>query len=320
MQGDTAFIFGSGFEPNHQIVIQVIRVDNSIVTGNGTETPGSDIITSDPYGSFIYAYLLDGGPTSVYYGTLTVNAIDTVDMITVLATTTFLDHPNVGLQGCSRERGDCTYSSPSTGWADGTNPMNGWTSGNVKGWYELEDVPYRLRINPREPSDAKTYYITNEHDNLSSGVTGVDGASGFYFGAGHDAQGYTEGELTKTCVYQAVRLVGDNPTAGNPCIVTGPTYTGLDDDGDSSIDEDPVDGIDNDGDGKIDSDDPGCLNESEEGAAPLPDCTVTQMLDVNGDGQVNILDAIGGTLRYTVGQPVSSGTSKSCTATNLLAQ
>ena len=254
MQGDTAFIFGSGFEPNHQIVIQVIRVDNSIVTGNGTETPGSDIITSDPYGSFIYAYLLDGGPTSVYYGTLTVNAIDTVDMITVLATTTFLDHPNVGLQGCSRERGDCTYSSPSTGWADGTNPMNGWTSGNVKGWYELEDVPYRLRINPREPSDAKTYYITNEHDNLSSGVTGVDGASGFYFGAGHDAQGYTEGELTKTCVYQAVRLVGDNPTAGNPCIVTGPTYTGLDDDGDSSIDEDPVDGIDNDGDGKIDED------------------------------------------------------------------
>jgi len=81
-----------------------------------------------------------------------------------------------------------------------------------------------------------------------------------------------------------------------------------------------TDGMDNDGDGKIDSDDPGCLNESEEGAAPLPDCTVTQMLDVNGDGQVNILDAIGGTLRYTVGQPVSSGTSKSCTATNLLAQ
>ncbi|MDZ4384258.1 MAG: hypothetical protein U0940_02115, partial [Nitrospirota bacterium] len=257
MQGDTVFILGDGFEPNHQVIVQVIRVDGSIVTGNGTETPGSDIITSDPYGSFIYPYLLDGGDTSVYYGTLTVNAIDTSDMATVLATNTFLDHPNVGLQGCSRERGDCTESvTPSTGWANGINHMNGWTSGNVKGWYELENVPYRLRINPREPNDAKTYYFTVEHDNLKNGVTGVDGASEFYVGAGPDMWGYTEGTLTKNCVLQANRLVGNNPTTLNPCIVTGPTYSGVDDDGNNGTDEDSANGTDNDGDGKVDEDPP----------------------------------------------------------------
>lgn len=256
MQGDIAYIYGTGFEPNHQVVVQVIRVDNSIVTGNGTETPGSDIITTDPYGAFIYPYLLEGGTTAQYYGTLTVNAIDTTDMITVLTTTTFLDNPKVGLQGCSRERGYCNDSAtPLNGWANGTNPMNGWTSGEVKGWYELEDVPYRLRFNPRESEDAGDHYLTTEHDNLRSGVTGVDSASGFYIGAGPDTS-YTEGVLTKACVFQAVRLTGDIPTALNPCIVTGPTYSGADDDGDTYIDEDQADGIDNDSDGKIDEDPP----------------------------------------------------------------
>ncbi|MDD5435016.1 MAG: DUF11 domain-containing protein, partial [Nitrospira sp.] len=258
MQGDIVYIYGNGFTPNQQVIVQVIRVDGSIVTGNGTETPGSDMITVDPLGSFIYPYLLDGGTPAQYFGTLTVNAIDTATL-TTLATTTFLDNPSVGLQGCSRERGDCTQSAtPLTGWADGTNPMNGWTSGDVKGWYELEDVPYRLRFNPRESSDAGIHYITIEHDNLRSGVTGVDSASGFYVGAGPDASGYTEGILTKNCVVQAYRTTApaDLPTSSNPCIVTGPTYSGVDDDGNGGIDEDRADGVDNDGDGKIDEDPP----------------------------------------------------------------
>ena len=259
MMGETVYVFGSGFTPNQQVIVQVIRVDNSIVTGNGTETPGSDIITVDPYGSFIYPYWLSGGTEAQYYGTLVVNAIDNVTLVT-LATTTFLDNPSFGLQGCSRYRGDCTDSAtPATGWADGTNPMNGWTSGNVKGWYELEDVPYRLKIKLKNPSDAKIYYITTEHDNLSGGVLGVDSASGFYVGAGDDDDNnYKEGELTKTCVVQAYRTTApaDLPTPSNPCIVTGPTYSGVNDDGNNGIDEDAANGVDNDGDGQIDEDPP----------------------------------------------------------------
>ncbi|MCC6544773.1 MAG: DUF11 domain-containing protein, partial [Nitrospirae bacterium] len=256
MEGETAYIYGSGFTPNSLVIVQVIRVDNSIVTGNGTETPGSDIITADPYGSFIYPYWLSGGTTAQYYGTLTVNAIDYVSMAT-LATTTFLDNPSFGLQGCSRDNGDCSDSvTPVTGWADGVNPMNGWTSGNVKGWYELENVPYRLKVQLKKSSDAKIYYITTEHDNLSGGITGVDSASGFYVGAADDNNYYDEGQLTKSCVFQPYRTTSpaDLPTPSNPCIVTGPTYSGVNDDSNNGIDEDSPDGVDNDGDGKIDED------------------------------------------------------------------
>ncbi len=251
--GDTVKIPGQGFEPNHLIKIQVIRVDGSIVTGNGTETPGSDIITTDPYGTFTYFYLLDGGPVSAYNGILTVNAIDTFNS-QVLATTTFKDDPHFLLQGCSWAHGDCTPDNPVTGWADGSSPMDGWTSGNLKGWFELDNVPFRLRMNMRSPGDAGIYYISNEHDNLRNGVTGVDSASEFYVGVGPDVSGSTEGTLTKTCVLQATRVVGNNPTTSTPCIVTGPTYTGVDDDGDGRIDEEAIDGIDNDGDGLIDED------------------------------------------------------------------
>ncbi len=251
--GDTVKISGQGFEPNHLVKVQVIRVDGSIVTGNGSETPGSDIVTTDPYGTFTYFYLLDGGPVSAYNGILTVNAIDTFNS-QVLATTSFKDDPHFLLQGCSWAHGDCTQDNPATGWADGSSPMDGWTSGNLKGWFELDNVPFRLRMNMRSPGDAGTYYISNEHDNLRNGVTGVDSASEFYVGVGPGVSGSTEGTLTKTCVLQATRTVGTNPTTSTPCIVTGPTYTGVDDDGDGATDEEAVDGIDNDGDGLIDED------------------------------------------------------------------
>ncbi|MCI0530279.1 MAG: DUF11 domain-containing protein, partial [Nitrospira sp.] len=251
--GDTVKISGQGFESNHLVIIRVIRADGSIVTGNGTETPGSDVITTDPYGAFNYFYLLDGGPESAYNGILNVNAIDTFNSQT-LATTSFKDDPHFLLQGCSWHHGDCTQDNPSTGWADGSSPMDGWTSGNLKEWFELDNVPYRLRMNMRSPNDAGTYYISNEHDNLRGGVTGVDSASEFYVGVGPGVTGSTEGTLTKTCVLQATRVVGNNPTTSTPCIVTGPTFTGVNDDGDGATDEEAIDGIDNDGDGLVDED------------------------------------------------------------------
>ena len=50
----------------------------------------------------------------------------------------------------------------------------------------------------------------------------------------------------------------------------------------------------------------------------LPPCTVEEMKDLNGDGQVNINDAII-IMRNIVDLPVSVGTQKNCAAINLIA-
>ena len=252
MIGDTAVISGSNFDPGAVVTIDVVRVDGIVDTG---------VITADPSGSFVYNYYLNPNaipdPDLAYYGTLTVNARDEAD--TLLATTTFLDNPNYLLQGCSRDRGDCDDSLSGTGWADGTSPMDGWTTGNVKGWYEQEYVPYRLRINLRNSEDAKKYYIMNQHDYLRSGTYGVDGIGDFYVGSGPDSAVYPEGKLTKNCTFRAAGTGILVPTTGTPCYVSGPIYSGTDDDGDGSTDEESVDGIDNDNDGLIDED---CQNGS----------------------------------------------------------
>src|SRR3989304_5666516 len=252
MIGDTAVISGSNFDPGAVVTIDVVRVDGVIDTG---------VITADPSGAFVYNYYLNPNaipdPELAYYGTLTVNALD--EFSTLLAATTFLDNPNYLLQGCSRERGDCSDSLSGTGWADGTSPMDGWTGGNVKGGYEQEYVPYRIRIKLRKSEDAKKYYIMNQHDYLRSGTYGVDGIGDFYVGSGPDSAVYPEGKLTKNCTFRAAGTGILVPTTGTPCYVSGPIYSGTDDDGDGSTDEESVDGIDNDNDGLIDED---CQNGS----------------------------------------------------------
>ena len=248
LKGDTAYIFGIGFTPYTPVLIKVTRPDASVVTGDGTETPGSDTVVTNVDGNFAYSYMIDGIQAE---GTYTVEAIDTApDPDYLLAATSFIDTAQFLLQGCSWHKGDCTQEAPPA-WADGMTPMDGWTSGVLKGWFELEDVPYRLRVNLPKPGDAGTYYITNEHDNLRSGVQGADDVTEFYIGK------YSDGTLIKTCNFQPTRVVGDNPTTLNPCIVTGDnttllgvdpdhTYTGVDDDGDGYSAEDPTDGVNND--------------------------------------------------------------------------
>ncbi len=248
MIGDTVAITGTNFDPGVNITIDVVRVDGIIDTG---------VTTTDGSGSFVYNYYLNPNalpdPELAYFGMLTVKAFD--EESTLLATTTFLDNPHYLLQGCSKDKGGCADSLSGTGWADGTTPMSGWTNGNVKGWYEQEYVPYRLRINLRKSDDGnKNYYILNQHDHFKSGIYGVDGLGDYYVGSGPGSIVTPEGKLTKNCIVRAAGTGILVPTTGNPCYVSGPIYSGVDDDGDSLIDEETVDGIDNDGDGLIDED------------------------------------------------------------------
>jgi hypothetical protein len=57
---ETVIITGSGFSSTTDYAVPVVRPDNSIVKGDGSFTPGWDIVTTDGSGGFIYSYKLDG--------------------------------------------------------------------------------------------------------------------------------------------------------------------------------------------------------------------------------------------------------------------
>ena len=52
----TVVISGTGYVPLCGVTVQVTRPDGSIVVGDGTGTPGSDIVSTDATGSFTYLY------------------------------------------------------------------------------------------------------------------------------------------------------------------------------------------------------------------------------------------------------------------------
>ena len=85
---ETAIISGTGYTSSQLLDVVIIRPDLSIVTGDGTNTPGFDTVTADSSGAFTYAYILNG-----IFGFYTVNVYDNADTLhtTVLATTTFED-------------------------------------------------------------------------------------------------------------------------------------------------------------------------------------------------------------------------------------
>lgn len=58
--GQTVVIRGADFQPQAELTIKVTRPDGSIVTGDGSGTHGSDTVTADSTGAFIYYYKLDG--------------------------------------------------------------------------------------------------------------------------------------------------------------------------------------------------------------------------------------------------------------------
>jgi hypothetical protein len=88
---ETAIITGSGFEPGVCYDIPVTRPDESIITGDGTGTPGWDTVTADSSGGLAYSYELDGltGPYLVQVQASPWGGPDSPE--TPLATATFTD-------------------------------------------------------------------------------------------------------------------------------------------------------------------------------------------------------------------------------------
>ena len=85
--GETVVITGTGFLPNTEYTIVVVRPDGSIVLGDGTFVPGSDVVLSDAGGGFTYNYILNG-----IVGTYNVEAKDSEG--NTVAETSFTDCNN----------------------------------------------------------------------------------------------------------------------------------------------------------------------------------------------------------------------------------
>ncbi|MFZ5863100.1 MAG: DUF11 domain-containing protein [Nitrospirota bacterium] len=257
--GDTAVLYGTGFTPGASLIVEIVRVDGQIMNGDGVDSPGehpsSDTVVADSVGAFTYFYIVDGGPATAYNGIMTANVRAAASPSTVLATTTFIDGPHYLLQGCSKDRGNCNYDGSSS-WASGSNPMNGWSASSVRGWYEGDDIAFRVRVGLRDVTGSIVQYFLTEQDYRTGGNFAIDYSTGFYIGAGPSVPGFSEGQLTKNCVLKGPleAPLNELPTVGNPCIVTGPFYSGVDEDNQGGVDEDPADGIDNDMDGRVDED------------------------------------------------------------------
>jgi hypothetical protein len=60
--GSLVHVSGSGYAPGCDVVVKVTRPDGLVVTGDGSQTPGSDTVTTDPFGDFTYDYQLQSMP------------------------------------------------------------------------------------------------------------------------------------------------------------------------------------------------------------------------------------------------------------------
>src|SRR2546421_1197130 len=89
--GSLVHVSGMGYAPGCDVVVKVTRPDGSVVSGDGTFTPGSDTVTTDFLGGFSYDYQLPSNPA--IEGTYAVDVLGLAD--TVLAHATFQDAAKV---------------------------------------------------------------------------------------------------------------------------------------------------------------------------------------------------------------------------------
>ena len=63
---ETVHITGVAFAPMTDLSVRVTRPDGSVVTGDGTNTPGTDMVTTDAQGAFSFDYIIRLGSRADY--------------------------------------------------------------------------------------------------------------------------------------------------------------------------------------------------------------------------------------------------------------
>lgn len=132
---ETVTITGQNFPTNTTLLIKVTRPDGSVVKGDGSFAPGSDEVTTDSEGKFIYFYKLDG--------IIGKYLIEVFQGEKVLATTSFTDTPDNKVRICHATG---SHSNPyienqpnKSGDVSGHNNHNGpiWHSGITEEWGDI---------------------------------------------------------------------------------------------------------------------------------------------------------------------------------------
>src|SRR6266576_4978856 len=60
--GELVHVTGMGYAPGCDVVVKITRPDGSVVSGDGSFTPGSDTVTTDLFGGLSYDYQLQSNP------------------------------------------------------------------------------------------------------------------------------------------------------------------------------------------------------------------------------------------------------------------
>jgi hypothetical protein len=161
---ETAIITGSGFEPGTSYDIPVIRPDETIVRGDGSNGPPPwDTVIADDGGSFTYLYTLDGieGGYTVEVYPSPWGGPGSPDV--PLASTTFLD-ASIDLDQCAN--GPPGSELVPCEWQHGD--LNTSNSHYAEG----DSVAYRATV--YKVPDGEAHFIRITYDFTKSGIFGFD--------------------------------------------------------------------------------------------------------------------------------------------------
>jgi len=172
LAGDTVHISGGGYAPS-DYALPVLRPDGTVVKGDGSFTPGWDIVSADAAGNLAYDYKLDG--VAGTYEARVYSSDWSGDWSQApIASTTFAD-ANANLDQCTNG-GVGNPLEPckgSTGSAiDGfKNWVNGNSNAQKSHWREGEFISYRDTITV---GNAGPHVFQIQYDTVHGGKHAID--------------------------------------------------------------------------------------------------------------------------------------------------
>ncbi len=157
LPGETVHITGSGYDAGASYAVPVRRPDSSIIKGDGSFTPGWDVVVADAGGNIVYDYQLDG-IAGLYEARTYAHPFSGNWAQAPLSSVKFTDALTVNLDQCANLTTPCTW-------------QNGNLNQNNSAYAEGEVVPFRLAIEDLDPG---THTIHINYDFTSGGHEAYD--------------------------------------------------------------------------------------------------------------------------------------------------